>query len=174
MKKLFLFAIALGLMLNGCGGGLDVTMKPNTGFKRTSSVKVESDDFDGANLQPKIERALFKNGVEVRSPLLTRMGIQPQHEFVEQLASSSPRMIPDSASAGSSTLNGGKEGSEYLLEFTYSFNNSNSGDLITEFSATVVEAASGEIVGIINYHGGGTTADDLAESVGKKLGQELK
>jgi hypothetical protein len=172
MRKLFLFVIALGLILDSCGGGLDMTMKSSKGFKVKSSVDVESNGFDPASLQQKIERALFENGVNVESPSLTQGGTVLQHDLMSQAGSLSPGKTTDSVSAGSSVADGREKSSVYLLEFTYESNYTFSGVVITDFTATVFNA--GEIVGMISYHGGQTTADKLAENVGKKLAQELK
>ncbi len=174
MKKLYLFIIAIGLMFDGCGGGLDMTMKPSTGFKKTSSVAVESDNFDSANLRPKIEEALFANGINVISPSIVQTGIQGN--LTNQLSNQSSQRAADSASARSSTPNGQGNGSEYLLKFTYNFDYTFLGEVITDFSAAIVEPKTGEVVGIMSYHGNakGTAPDELANTVGKKLSQQLK
>lgn len=172
MQKFFLFVIALGLILDGCGGGLDMTMRPSKGFKVKSSVEVESNGFDPVSLKPKIERALFENGVSVESSSLTSAGSVLQRDLMSEAAGLSPGKTTDPVSAGSSTVSGREKGSKYLLEFTYKFDYTFSGAVITDFSATVLKA--GEIVGMMSYHGGRTTAEKLAENVGKKLAQELK
>ena len=150
MKKSFLLIIALGLVLDGCGGGLDMTMKPSTGFKLTSSVGVKCDNFDSANLRPKIEEALFRNGVEVISPSFAQTDIQLQGDSTGQLSNQSSQRAADTASAHSSTPK--VRGNEYLLRFTYSFDYTLSGEVITDFNAAVVEPGTGEVVGVMSYH----------------------
>ncbi|MGO9481954.1 MAG: hypothetical protein ACLP05_09270 [Candidatus Kryptoniota bacterium] len=174
MKILFLFIIGASLTLDGCGGGLDMTMKPSTGFKRTSSVTVKSDNFDSANLRPKIEYALFKNGINIVSPSFEQTGGQDQGDSPNQLSSLSQQRTTDSALAHSA--NGQGKGAVYLLKFTYNFDYTFSGEVITDFSAAVLEPGTGDVVGIISYHGGGhgTAPDELANTVGKKLSQQLK
>ncbi len=171
MRKLFLFVIALGLILEGCGGGLEMTMKPGKGFKVKSSVEVESNGFDPASLQQRIERALFENGVNVESPSLTQGESVLQHD-ISQAGSPSPGKTTDSVSAVSTAANGREKGHVYLLEFSYESNLTFSGVVIRDFTATVYNA--GEIVGMIGYHGGQMTPEKLADDVGKKLAQELK
>ncbi len=172
MRKFFLFIIALDLILDGCGGGLDMTMKPSKGFKVKSSVEVEGSGLDAANLQLKIERALFKNGVNVTSLSVASVGSPLGGGLVSQDASQSSGKSTDSVSAGSSTIKGRGDGSGYLLEFRYKFDYAFPGVMITDFSATVFKG--GEIVGMMSYHGGRTTAERLAENVGKELAQKLK
>lgn len=172
MRKFFLFVISLSLILEGCGGGLDMTMRPSKGFKVKSTVEVESNGFDPASMQSKIERALFENGVNIESPSLTRGGSVLQHDLMSQAGSPSPGKTTDSVSARSSAANGREEGAVYLLEFTYESNYTFSGIVITDFTATVFNA--GETVGMIDYHGGQMTADKLAQNVGKELSQQLK
>jgi hypothetical protein len=174
MKKSFLFIIAVGLVLGGCGGGLDITMKPATGFKLTSSVLVKCDNFDGLNLRPQIEEALYRNGVNVVSPSFAPAGNQLQSDSSNRLSNQFSQREADSASAHSSALN--VRGHEYLLEFTYNFDYTLLGEVITDFSAAIVEPGTGEVVGVMSYHIGsdGTAPDKLANSVGKKLSQELK
>ena len=147
MRKFSLFVIALGLILDSCGGGLDMTMKPSKGFKVKSSVEVESNGFDPASLQPQIERALFANGVNVESPSLTQGGSVLQHDLMSQAGSLSPGKTTDSVSTGSSAAKGREKGSLYLLEFAYESNYTFSGVVITDFSATLFNA--GEIVGMM-------------------------
>jgi len=161
-------------MLDGCGGGLDMTMKPSSGFKLTSSVAVKSDNFDGANLRPKIEEALFRNGINVISPSFAQAGIQLQGDSANQLSNESSQKTADSASAHSSTPK--DRGNEYLLRFTYNFDYTLSGEVITDFSAAIVESRTGEVVGIMSYHGDGDgiAPDELASRVGKKISQQLK
>ena len=172
MKKFFLFVIASGLVLDGCGGGVYMTMKPSKGFRVKSSVEVVSDGFDPVSLQPKIERALFENGVNIQSPSLTPAGSVLRQDLMSQAASLSTGNTTDSVLAGSSTLNGRGVASLYLLEFTYKSDYTFSGEVITDFNATVFK--DGEIAGMMSYHGGGMTADKLAENVGKELAQKLK
>ncbi|HUI31929.1 MAG TPA: hypothetical protein VLX91_17095 [Candidatus Acidoferrales bacterium] len=174
MKNLFLLIIAAGLILDGCGGGLEMTMKPSTSFKLTSPVAVRSGNFDGADLRPKIEEALFRNGVNVMSPSFARTEIQLQDNSNNQPSNQSSQGTSDSASVHSSRING--QGNEYLLEFTYDFEYTLSGKLVTDFSAAIVEPQTGEVVGIISYHGkgDGVAPDELANSVGKKISQQLK
>jgi len=172
--ELFLCIIAASLMLHGCGGGLNMTMKPKNGFKLTSSVTVKSDNTDGANLRAKIEEALFRNGINVISPSFAQTGNQLQSDSTGKLPNQSTERMADSASAKSSTQNG--RGNEYLLEFTYDFDYALSGEVITDFSAAIVELKTGEVVGIMSYHdkGDGIAPDELANSVGKKISQQLK
>ena len=168
--------IAVGLVLEGCGGGLDVTVRPKTGLKRTSSVTVESGNFDSANLKFKIEKALFKNGVDVESPSFAGTNAGTESASTAQLSNPSSQTISDSATSHSATGNGQSKKFVYLLKFTYDFDYTFSGEVITDFSAAVVEPETGEVVGIMGYHdkGGGATADELADIVGKKLSQQLK
>ncbi len=172
MKNYLLFAIVLGLTLDGCGGGLELTMKPGKGFKVKSTVEVESDGFDPVNLQHTIERALFKNGVNIQSASLAPTGSAPQQDLMSQGASPSTGKKTDSVSTGLSTVKGAVENSVYLLTFAYKSNYTFSGEMITDFSATVFKA--GEIVGMISYHGAGMPVEQLAENVGKDLAQKLK
>ena len=172
--KLFFCMIAAGLMLHGCGGGIDMAMKPSTGFKLTSSMAVRSDNFDGMNLRPKIEEALFRNGIDIISPSFARTGIHLQGDSANQLSNQSLNQTTDNASAHSPTIN--EQGNKYLLEFTYNFNYTLSGEMIRDFSAAIVELKTGEVVGIMSYHdkGDGVLPDELAGSVGKKISQQLK
>ncbi len=174
MKKSILFMIGIGLMVDGCGGGLNMTMKPSTGFKLTSSVAVKCDSFDSADLRQKIEKALFRNGVNVISPSFAQTGIQLQADSTNRSSNQPSQRTADSASAHSSAPKG--RGNEYLLEFTYSFDYTLSGEVITDFNAAVVEPGTGEVVGIMSDHTGsdGTTPDELANTIGKKLSQQLK
>ena len=151
-----------------------MTMKPSTGFKLTSSVAVKSGNFDSANLRPKIEEALFRNGINVISPSFAQTGIQLQGDSTNQPSNQSSKRTADSASTHSSALNG--RGNEYLLEFTYNFDYTLSGEVITDFSAAIVEPGTGEVVGVMSYHGNGngTAPDELANTVGKKISQQLK
>jgi len=177
MRKLFLFIIAEALMLAGCGGGgLDMMMKPTTGFKLTSSVAVECDSYDSANLRQRIEEALFRNGVNVISPPFAQTDDQLQSDSANQLSAQSSKKKADTTSARSSTPNRRATGAEYLLKFKYNFDYTLSGKVITDFSATIVAPGTGEVVGMISYHGNGegSLPDELANSVGKKLSQQLK
>lgn len=151
-----------------------MTMKPSTGFKLASSVAVKSDNFDSANLRPKIEEALFRNGVNVISPSIVQAGIQLQGDSTNQPSNQSSRKTADSTSARSSKPK--EQGNEYLLKFTYSFDYTLSGEVVTDFSAAIVDSRTGEVVGIISYHGDadGVAPDELANSVGKKISQQLK
>ncbi len=172
MKTSFLFVIALSLVLDSCGGGLELTMKPSKGFKVKSSVEVESNGFDPLSLRSKIARALFKNGINVESPLFTAAGSPRQQDLVSQAAAPTTVGKSDSVAAGSSTVNGRGQSPLYFLEFTYKSDYTFSGGVITDFSATILKA--GEIVGEIGYHGGRITPEQLAENVGKELAQKLK
>ncbi len=177
MRKLFLFVIVEGLMLAGCGsGGLDIVMKPVTGFKLTSSVAVECEGFDSANLRQKIEEALFKNGVNVLSTPFAQTAVQLQSDSANQPSAQASKKTADTASARSSTPNRRANGEKYLLKFKYNYNYTLSGKVITDYSATIIALGTGEIVGMISYHGNGkgTLPEELANSVGKKLSQQLK
>ena len=48
--------------------------------------------------------------------------------------------------------------------------------MITDFRAAVFEPGTGEVVGVMSYHGDGdgTTPGELADSVGKNISQQLK
>jgi len=176
MKNLIISVMALGLMLDGCGGGLDVTMKPSAGFKRTSSVAVESDNLDNANLKSRIEKALFRNGIDVASPSFARASVQAEGNSTNRLSNSSSRIMLDSASSQSSAGYAQGNKSVYLLKFTYEFDYTFSGEVITDFSAAIVEPGTGEVVGIVSYHGkgDGIAPDELADMVGKQISQKLK
>lgn len=175
MQKATWIMLLSAIIFAGCSS-LEVSLKPNAGFSSASSITVDCDQYDDANLQPRIEQALLRIGFDVISPSVAQTRLQYLSNSSNQLSNPSSQRIPQSSSYQSSSGFVREYKSVYLLKFTYTYDFSLLGDAITDFSASIVDLRTGEVVGTINFsgNGGSSLPDALAKNISERLSKELK
>jgi hypothetical protein len=178
MKLTFIVLLAAFLFV-GCAGTIDVVLKPNTNFNRSSSITVESELYDSEGLQPRIESALLKLGFNVASPSAAQRKTEYNSNSANKLSSPSSQRIPESGSFQSSMQSTTQFRSVYLLKYNYhsdygytSWTDTGDKLVITQFSASIFDLRTGEVVGTITEDGQ-LTPDDLARRISEKLSQQL-
>ena len=172
MRQFFLFVVTMMTLVLAACSTVEVAVKPNTEFSQASSITVECEGIDWANLQSGVEQALLRNGFDVISPAVAQTRLQHEKAQESQLSSPSKQGIQESDVSKSSTEAVREYKSVYLLKYRYANDGMNNP---INFAASIVDLRTGQVVAAITENRGlfsGTSAG-LANDVGDKLSQAL-
>ena len=159
------------LILIGCGS-VKVMVKPNTNFSGNSTITISA-ARDPIAVQGKLEHLFLSRGYEVVSEIVARDRIKYQ-DNIENKITSPNQTIPEKSSAEASLERVKEFKSAYVLKFKYSAYWDVFYYSFEEFSASIVDLSTGEIVTTVLFSGDrsvDSVLEELVEKISKIMGK---
>jgi len=132
---IFIFLVVLTL---GCAGPLNFSVRPDTSFKRHSTITITSGGYDPLGVQGQMEHLLVSRGFEVISEAVAHDKLKYKDKITSDTRGQSE------AEASLERIE--EVRSIYILRFSYGYRaDFPHGNVFTDFTASIVDLETGKV-----------------------------